>query len=136
MLDFIDFPYFWNTVGVTTNSFFPQRTSKVNYLQFWYTDKLFLDQNFTQWSENLFMLARNDRLQCFSVIYLKWRWGAVLEAKGDSAVADLREFKALLWSWEWGPEHDCQPTSLWGYETREYKSSFKNWELVFYTVII
>lgn len=36
MLDFIDFPYFWNTVGVTTNSFFPQRTSKVNYLQFWY----------------------------------------------------------------------------------------------------
>ena len=36
MLDFIDFPYFWNTVGVTTNSFFPQQTSKVNYLQFWY----------------------------------------------------------------------------------------------------
>ena len=104
-----------------------------------------MDQNFTQWSENLFMLARNDRLQCFSVICLKCslkqHWlngGEVLCWRPRVTVPwQTSEFKALFWSWEWGPEHDCQPTSLWGYETREYKSSFlfktENWSSILWS---
>lgn len=76
------------------------------------------------------MLARNDQLQCFSVVYLKISLKHNQLSGGDSAVAALREFKGVYWSLL-NLENGYQPTPLSDYETRGCRRVLvfktKNW---------